>query len=81
MNLNPTPLTCDNFRCFSSNSTKLSVVILLAFYTYHLLDVPMDACWLEKAKCYIFEIPPKNQGYFSIISKDQKHEICLRNTL
>ena len=29
----------------------------------------MDSHWSENAKCYIFEIPPQNQVYFSIISK------------
>ena len=51
-----------------------------AYYENHSLDGPMDACWSENAKCYIFEIPPKNQVYFSIISKISKHEMCLRNT-
>ena len=41
----------------------------------------MDARWSENAKCYIFEISPKNKNYFSLIPIDQKHEMCPRNTI
>ena len=34
------------------------------FYANHSLDGPMDASWLENAKCYFFEIPPKNSSLF-----------------
>ena len=40
----------------------------------------MYARRLENAKCYIFEIQPKIPAYFSYISKDQKHEMCLMKT-
>ena len=39
------------------------------------LDGLMNAHGLENAKCLIFEIPSKFQVYFSLISKDQKHEM------
>ena len=48
-----------------------------AIYANHSLDCAVDTRWLENVKCYIFEIPPKN---VSLISKDQKQEMCLRNT-
>ena len=35
----------------------------------------------EDAKCYFSEISPKNQVYFPLISKGQKHEMSLKNTL
>ena len=40
----------------------------------------LNGRWLENAECYNFEIPPKNQIYFCLISKHQKYEMCLRNT-
>ena len=43
-----------------------------AFYANHSLDGPMDTRWSEKAKCYIFEIPPKKSGLFLRLV------ICLR---
>ena len=55
----PTPLVLDNFRRFSSNSTKFSVVNenavgYIAFYANHSLDIAMDVCWLENAKyCFL----------------------------
>ena len=40
----------------------------------------MDTCGLENAKCHIYKIPSKIQN-FSMISKDQKHEMCLRKNI
>ena len=40
----------------------------------------MGLCWLENAKCYIFEIPPKTQVYFFFFSKNQKQKMYLGNT-
>ena len=72
-------LPLDNF-----DSTKFSVVIEnsvgYSFYANHSLDCPMDIGCSENAECYILEIPPNYQVYLSLISKDQKHIICLRNT-
>ena len=73
------------FEVFSLNSMKFSVVIENAvgynfLYANHSLAGPTDARWSENAKCYIFEIPPKDQVYFSLISKDQKHKMCSKNT-
>ena len=48
-----------------------------ASYTKHSPDEPTDARWSENTICYIVEIPPKNQVYFSLFSKDQKNEMCL----
>ena len=40
----------------------------------------MDApCW-EDANVTFSKFHPKIQLYFSLISKDQKHEVCLKNT-
>ena len=36
--------------------------------------------WSENAKCYIFRIPPKKSSYFSLVSKEPKPEMCLRDT-
>ena len=74
------PFTLDNILHVSSNSTEFSEVVENAvsfrFYANHSIDDPMNAYWLENAKCYFFEISPKNITFiFSLILKDQKHEM------
>ena len=53
---------------------EFSQLLLGANYS---LDSPMDACWLENAKCYIFGIPPQK---IKFIFPYFKHEMCLRYT-
>ena len=49
------------------------------FHSNRSRDGPVNTSASENAKFYIFEIPPQIQFYFSLISKGQKHEMCLRN--
>ena len=70
-----------HFDVFSSIKTKLSMVIENAIdYSFSCNSLFMDARGSENAKCYILEIPLKIQVYFSLISEDQKPEMCSRNT-
>ena len=55
---------------------SLKMQCAITFYANHSLDGPMDARCSENSKFH-----PKYHVYFSLILKDQKHEMCLRNKL
>ena len=79
----PTPLAYTiTFRCFSLHSTNFSVILknimCYSFYAKQSLDGPMDLCRFENAKCYVLKFHSK--VCFSLILKDQKLEMCFRNT-
>ena len=80
-----TPLANNNFRSFFfSNSTKLWVVIENALgYSFSCKSLTRrfhECLWVEKCKMSHFRnFTPKNQVYFSDISKDQKYKMFLRN--
>ena len=66
-------LVLDNVQRFSSNSTEFSVVIENAVGYNYLQDGPMDAVGWKMQNGTFSKFHPKNQVYFSLNSKDQKH--------
>ena len=80
-----TPLALNNFRCFSSNSMKFAVVIENAMgYSFLCKSLirQFHRCLVGRKKQNVTfsKFHPNIHVYFSLISKDQKHEMCLRNT-
>ena len=72
----PTPLALDNFWPFSSNSTKFSVVIENAVgYSFSLTRRSHGCRWNVT---FFSKISPKNLVNFSLMPKDQKHDMSFQ---
>ena len=78
-------MSLDNHSCLSSISSKFAVVIANAIgYSFSCKSYTRRSHgWVGRIfQNVIFsKFHPKNQGYCSLTPNDQKHGMCLRNTL